>query len=115
MPLHVAIEENHAEVVSLLLDAGADPNAKTENGKDALALIGEAKNTTVARLSKVRVQAKRKSAKHEHLRVWQNECEIDINTDFRHSRMAKETAEKKFTAEQRKTALDIPREKLTAD
>ncbi len=49
-PLHVAIKKNYEKVVPLLLDAGADPNAETENGKDALALIGEAKNTAVARL-----------------------------------------------------------------
>ena len=40
-PIHVAAEQGNNEIISLLLDCGADINSKMENGDTALHVLGK--------------------------------------------------------------------------
>ncbi len=49
-PLHVACEKGHASVVRLLLERGADVNARDGKGRTALVLAGQQGHKDVVRL-----------------------------------------------------------------
>ena len=40
-PLHIAVEKGHAEIISLLVDAGADREARTDKDVSAWLVMGD--------------------------------------------------------------------------
>lgn len=66
-PLHVAAEKNAAKVASVLLEHGADPRARTDEGASVAALAESHSSSAVARQLARHLPVRRSSTPKQHI------------------------------------------------